>query len=155
MSNENQHYIVFETDTTCSTKELLELLQQVIQRPDAASVQYPSSLQSLHAIVLDIDIAKEFVTKPVDAKHLTQLNMIAVVERASELIDHMVKLQMPLKQMSSLATQMLALKKDDLDDWEELAWRIVWMELQERQIREEDPSVEKAPAGWNGGFPSK
>jgi hypothetical protein len=89
----------------------------------------------------------------VNAVQFTNTNVIAIVERASEMLMHMRKLQLDLSDMETLCTHKINTSANvHLDDWEHAAWILARMEVRELFIRDEDPNVERAIPGYNGGF---
>jgi hypothetical protein len=84
--------------------------------------------------------------------NLREINMVAVLERANFLLEHLLMLGITNENMMQVALDQA--ETDETDVWESCAWRIVRLEICGRQIRQEDPSCEtNSPhESFNGGF---
>lgn len=91
----------------------------------------------------------------VNAYSLAELNMVAVIERANEMMYHLEKLAISNDDMLAFAKAQMLTKNEENEMWESLSWHIVQVELLERQLRIEDPQCEsnsKQGKPFNAGF---
>lgn len=88
--------------------------------------------------------------------NFTQLNLVAVLERANQILEAAAILDSNPKVQREIIAHTSANygEMEPGDMWEAASLRLAALEITERCIRAEDPSVESAPAGYAGGFGS-
>jgi uncharacterized protein (DUF1778 family) len=84
--------------------------------------------------------------------HFTQTNVVAVLERANEILHSLRALSDDVYQQQ-MFVDLLISKAEAGDEWERASLMLAKVELFEVAVRMEDISVEKFPADWNGGLP--
>lgn len=88
------------------------------------------------------------------SSHFKQLNLVAVIERADEILAAMEVLNKNPQCQRDILRGMAEeyYRTEPGDDWEHTALRMCELEILERCMRLEDKDLESAPAGWAGGF---
>lgn len=90
----------------------------------------------------------------IETTQFKQTNLSGVLSRANEILAHLSALGVT----PDSEDKMLTLMWIDMqvgDEWERAAIALAQVELFERRMRAEDPSVESYPEGWNGGIPQR
>lgn len=80
-----------------------------------------------------------------------QLNLVAVIERANEILGLLSQLEGNMSVQRTMIT-MLINNVEAGNEWEHAALILASLEIMERCMRLEDENLEKAPEGWAGGF---
>jgi hypothetical protein len=80
----------------------------------------------------------------------TQTNVRGVLERANEFLTGLRLFNISLDQQEDFVERCLQ-HCEPGDTWERASLALVAVEIFERNIRDQDPNVEKFPKGWNGG----
>ena len=85
------------------------------------------------------------------AKQFTVFNLKGCVDRADDLLMAIREMSLSNEDAKALCKAQMLTAKEACDVWESLAWQMAYVEMFERQIRVEDPSVQ-TPENYNGGF---
>lgn len=86
-------------------------------------------------------------------KQFRTCNLKGCIERADDLLVAAYKaMGLNNEDVMALAKAQMLTVMEDADHWESLAWHMVYMEAFERQVREEDQTMQPPPPNWNGGF---
>lgn len=85
-------------------------------------------------------------------KQFRMCNLKGCIERADDLLVAAKEMNISHEDLMALAKAQMLTNMEDSDHWESVAWHLVFMEAFERQVREEDPTVQPPPSNWNGGF---
>lgn len=81
-----------------------------------------------------------------------QTNLVAVLDRADTILTALHELTNNHTGLERAHAALVAACEPG-DDWERASLALVGVELMERRMRYEDPTVESFPANWNGGLP--
>lgn len=91
-------------------------------------------------------------TTTLSADKFKQTNLVGIISRANDILIMVEELNMPKAAREDLINAMLQVNLENQDHWEHLAWMMVKMEMFERDVREEDPSIPSHMDGWAGGL---